>query len=157
MILWMRASADDDISCSAVAAAPLVRRDQLHKPGERYKKDISRRTRSTFPFATFRGFLVATIAMTVLAVGTVSPNPATGQSQPTSREVLAIGDPCITGVTVTTEVNGPSPVGRCAPPRRWRVIDSAVWVFTLGCLLVVIAAFGLDARQRRSPTASEKE
>ncbi len=65
-------------------------------------------------------------------------------------------DPCVAGLTVTTEVNGPAPVGRCAPPRRYRLVDSAVWIFTLGCLAAVLAALAVSAwRSQRHAAAAD--
>lgn len=63
------------------------------------------------------------------------------------------GEPCLPGVTTLPPgqaPNGPSPVGRCEPTTARRALDTAVWVFTLGCL-VGVAALGvvLVRRDRR--------
>lgn len=65
----------------------------------------------------------------------------------------APGEPCLPGVTSLPPgqaPNGPSPVGRCEPTAARRALDTAVWVFTLACLVGVgVLGVVLVRRDRR--------
>jgi hypothetical protein len=75
----------------------------------------------------------------VLAQSVASPAVAEAQT-PTSVDVSA----CVPGATIPADrpANGPSPVGHCDPTEGQRVLDTAVWLWVVG-LLVVLAVIGV--------------
>jgi hypothetical protein len=56
---------------------------------------------------------------------------------------------CVPGATIPADrpANGPSPVGHCDPSDAQRAIDTAVWFWVLG-LLVLVAVIGVGALVR---------
>jgi hypothetical protein len=78
-------------------------------------------------------------AAAVVAQSVVSPTLAEAQT-PTSVDVSA----CVPGATIPSDrpANGPSPVGHCDPTEGQRVLDTAVWLWVVG-LLVVLAVIGV--------------
>ncbi len=64
------------------------------------------------------------------------------------------GEPCVPGASLPQPgepPNGPSPVGRCEPSSKRRVVDSAVWILTLAALVgVVVVGVVLVRRDRRA-------
>jgi hypothetical protein len=67
--------------------------------------------------------------------------PAVAEAQtPTSVDVSG----CVPGATIPADrpANGPSPVGHCDPTEGQRVLDTAVWLWVVG-LLVVLAVIGV--------------
>lgn len=104
----------------------------------------------------FGAFTIAAVLSGPTSLGIAAAQP--DQSAPVGGALPGPDeDPCVVGATVTTEVNGPAPVGRCAPPRRYRLIDSAVWVFTLGCFVAVLLALAVSARRSQRQAADREE
>lgn len=95
-------------------------------------------------------FLLA--APFVFGLGTASSaSGLEGQAQPS----VPVQE-CVPGVTVPTGAprNGPSPVGQCEPSERQQLMDTAVWLYLVG-LLGLLVVIGVTALARSLGSGDE--
>jgi len=90
--------------------------------------------------------LVAALVVVIVSLGVVGFGDRASAQTPTSVPA----ESCVPGATIPVDrpANGPSPVGRCEPTGRQRVIDTLVWFWVLG-LMALLAVVGLLALRRQ--------
>lgn len=70
----------------------------------------------------------------------------------------AAQEPCPVedGAVVNPDAAGTAATGQCAPPRSDRLVDSAIWIFTLGVLIAVVVLVVRGSRQPSEVPAEDR-
>ncbi len=96
--------------------------------------------------AVRRALLLVLAALSLTLSSSLTVSAAAAQSQAPC--------PVEDGTVVNPDAAGTAATGACAPPRSDRLVDSAIWIFTLGVLVAVVV---LVLRGSRQPSGAPVE
>ena len=69
---------------------------------------------------------------------------------------LALGGSAMLTACGSDDAAGTAATGQCAPPRSDRLVDSAIWIFTLGVLIAVVVLVVRGSRQPSEVPAEDR-